>query len=46
MNYENLIKLLNTLAQEYLFMDSKELDIPAAGRFLNQLNRSWMKRKN
>lgn len=37
MNYENLIKLLNTLAQEYLFMDSKELDIPAAGRFLNQL---------
>ncbi len=37
MNYENLIKLLNTLAQEYLFMDSKELDIPAAGKFLNQL---------
>lgn len=37
MNYENLIKLLNALAQEYLFMDSKELDIPAAGRFLNQL---------
>lgn len=37
MEYENLIKLLNALAQEYLFMDSKEMDIPSAGKLLNQL---------
>ena len=37
MNYENLIKLLNTLAQEYLFLDTKDIDIPTAGKLLNQL---------
>lgn len=37
MDYENLIKLLNTLAQEYLFMDQKDMDIPMAGKFLNHL---------
>ncbi len=37
MNDENLVKLLNTLAEDYLFMDTKDLDIPAAGKFLNQL---------
>ncbi len=39
MDYENLIKLLNELAQEYLFMDSPEMDIPTAGKFLNHLER-------
>lgn len=37
MDYENLIKLLNTLAQEYLFMDQKDMDVPLAGKFLNHL---------
>lgn len=37
MTYENLIKYLNTLAQEYLFLESKDFDIPTAGRFLNHL---------
>ena len=37
MEYENLIKQLNTLAQEYLFLDSKDIDIPTAGKFLNHL---------
>ncbi|MEN6468930.1 MAG: hypothetical protein ABFD45_08290, partial [Smithella sp.] len=37
MNYENLIKLLNTLAQEYLFLDTKDIDSPTAGKLLNQL---------
>jgi two-component system chemotaxis sensor kinase CheA len=37
MQYEDMIKLLNTLAQEYLFRDSKELDIPTAGKLLNYL---------
>lgn len=37
MNDENLVRLLNTLAEDYLFMDTKGLDIPTAGKFLNQL---------
>jgi len=37
MNYEKLVKLLNDLAQEFLVMESSELDIPTAGKFLNQL---------
>jgi two-component system, chemotaxis family, sensor kinase CheA len=37
MDYENLIKLLNTLAQEYLFMDQKDMDISLAGKFLDHL---------
>src|SRR5512145_3056892 len=37
MEYDNLIKQLNTLAQEYLFLDSKDIDIPTAGKFLNHL---------
>jgi two-component system, chemotaxis family, sensor kinase CheA len=37
MDYENLIKLLNSLAQEYLFLDTKEVDIPMAGKLLNHL---------
>lgn len=37
MNYQKLVKLLNDLAQEFLVMESSELDIPAAGKFLNQL---------
>ncbi|MBP7232629.1 MAG: chemotaxis protein CheA [Syntrophaceae bacterium] len=37
MDYSNLLKLLNDLAQEYLFKDSREIDIPLAGKLLNQL---------
>jgi two-component system, chemotaxis family, sensor kinase CheA len=37
MQYDEMIKLLDTLAQEYLFRDSKELDIPTAGKLLNYL---------
>jgi len=37
MENETLIKQLNTLAQEYLFLDSKDIDIPTAGKFLNHL---------
>ncbi len=37
MDYNNLIALLNKLAQEFLFLDSRELDIPTAGKFLNFL---------
>ena len=37
MEYDNLIKLLNSLAQEYLFLDTKDIDIPTAGKLLNHL---------
>ncbi|HQL01404.1 MAG TPA: chemotaxis protein CheA [Smithellaceae bacterium] len=37
MDYNNLIALLNKLAQEFLLLDSRELDIPTAGKFLNFL---------
>ena len=37
MNYQKLVKMLNDLAQEFLVMESSELDIPTAGKFLNQL---------
>ena len=39
MEYDSLITLLDGLAQEYLFLDSKEIDIPSAGKFLNQLEK-------
>lgn len=35
MNYDEMIKLLNILAQEYLFLDCKNIDIPTAGKLLN-----------
>jgi two-component system chemotaxis sensor kinase CheA len=37
MNYQKLVKLLNDLAQEFLVMESSELGIPTAGKFLNRL---------
>jgi two-component system, chemotaxis family, sensor kinase CheA len=39
MEYDSLITLLDGLAQEYLFLDSKEIDIPSAGKFLNHLEK-------
>ncbi len=37
MQYDELIALLNKLAQEYLFLDSRELDISTSGSLLNHL---------
>ena len=37
MNYEEIINLLDILAQEYLFLDCKDIDIPTAGKLLNNL---------
>lgn len=39
MNCDSLISLLDGLAQEYLFLDCQDIDIPAAGKFLNYLER-------
>ena len=39
MEYDSIISLLDGLAQEYLFLDSKEIAIPAAGKFLNHLEK-------
>src|SRR3990172_8641559 len=38
MAYDNLVGVLNGLAADFMFLDSKEIDIPAAGTFLNQLD--------
>ncbi len=38
MNYDRILQLLNALASAFLFMDAKEFDIPAAGKFLNSLD--------
>lgn len=37
MNYDEMIGLLDVLAQEYLFLDCKDIDIPTAGKLLNHL---------
>ena len=37
MNYDGMISLLDILAQEYLFLDCKNIDIPTAGKLLNNL---------
>jgi two-component system chemotaxis sensor kinase CheA len=37
MNYDEMINLLDLLAQEYLFLDCKNIDIPTAGKLLNHL---------
>lgn len=37
MNYDEMINLLDKLAQEYLFLDCKDIDIPTAGKLLNHL---------
>ena len=39
MKYNDLISLIDGLAQEFLFQDSKEIDIPAAGKLLNHLEK-------
>ncbi|HOG16727.1 MAG TPA: chemotaxis protein CheA [Syntrophales bacterium] len=38
MNDDRILQLLNALASAFLFMDAKEFDIPAAGKFLNSLD--------
>ena len=39
MEFGDLIRLIDGLAQEFLFQDSKEIDIPAAGKLLNHLEK-------
>ena len=38
MAYEALLSLLNGMASDFLFLDGPEIDIPAAGKFLNELD--------
>jgi len=37
MEYDALIKSIDELASELLFLDSKEIDIPSSGKFMNSL---------
>lgn len=38
MAYEALLSLLDGIASDFLFLDGPEIDIPAAGKFMNQLD--------
>ncbi|MBW2569812.1 MAG: chemotaxis protein CheA, partial [Deltaproteobacteria bacterium] len=35
--YDSLMNLIDGIASDFLFFDSKEIDVPAAGNFLNKL---------
>jgi two-component system chemotaxis sensor kinase CheA len=39
MTYNPLIQLLNDLAADYMFLAGEEVDIPAAGKFMNNLDK-------
>ncbi len=39
MEYDSLMKLIDGIASNFLFLDSREIDVPAAGNFLNKLER-------
>ena len=39
MSYEILINLLNDMAADFMFLDGTEIDVPAAGKFMNHLDK-------
>ncbi len=39
MSYEILINLLNDMAADFVFLDGTEIDVPAAGKFMNHLDK-------
>ena len=39
MSYETLINLLNEMAADFMFLDGAEIDVPAAGKFMNHLDK-------
>lgn len=39
MSYDNMLGILNGLAADFMFLDDMEIDIPLAGKFLNQLEK-------
>jgi len=38
MGYDSLISLIDGMASDFLFLDSNEIDVPAAGKLLNKLD--------
>ncbi|MHB8092326.1 MAG: chemotaxis protein CheA [Syntrophales bacterium] len=39
MSYKSLINLLNDMASDYMFLTGPEVDVPAAGKFMNNLDK-------
>ena len=37
MEYDSLMNLIDGIASDFLFLDGREIDVPAAGNFLNKL---------
>jgi len=38
MGYDSIIHLIDSMASDFLFIDDKEIDVPAAGKLLNKLD--------
>ncbi|MFO8239722.1 MAG: hypothetical protein R6T90_01855, partial [Dissulfuribacterales bacterium] len=38
MEYESLMNLIDGMASEFLFLEVKEIDVPTAGKLLNNLD--------
>ena len=38
MKYDSLINLIDSMASDFLFIDNKEINVPAAGKLLNKLD--------
>jgi two-component system chemotaxis sensor kinase CheA len=36
--YDSLMKLIDSIASDFLFIDGKKIDVPAAGKFFNKLD--------
>lgn len=36
--YDSLVKLIDGIASDFLFIDSKKIDVPTAGKFFNKLD--------
>jgi len=39
MYYETLLNIIDSMASDFLFLDSKDMDVPTAGKFLNHLEK-------
>ncbi|MCK4468824.1 MAG: Hpt domain-containing protein, partial [Desulfobacterales bacterium] len=39
MEYDSFMNLIDGMASDFLFLDGREIDVPAAGNFLNKLER-------
>jgi len=46
MDYESLLKSIDGIASDFLFLDSRDMNIPTAGKFLNALEKATKEAEN